>query len=125
MYATDGTTSFANSIIFGITSGVYTAQYSLIEGNSDTSNGNLDATGMTIDDIFTDPANGDYTLNETSPAVNTGNNSLFPDLDENTLDLAGNPRLFGAVIDLGAYESQAISSDCPDSTIWDGFGWSN
>src|SRR5690606_13651669 len=38
--------------------------------------------------------------------VNEGSNALFSGLDANTLDLAGNPRLFGATIDFGAYELQ-------------------
>ncbi len=39
-------------------------------------------------------------------AVNKGDNSKFAGLDENTKDLAGNPRLYQDDIDLGAYESQ-------------------
>lgn len=39
-------------------------------------------------------------------AVNKGDNSKFAGLDENTKDLAGNPRRYQDDIDLGAYESQ-------------------
>ena len=59
--------------------------------------------------LFTDAENGDFSLTENSPAVNTGNNTLFTGLSENTLDLAGNPRVYGyanGTIDMGAYEFQ-------------------
>src|SRR5690606_4222764 len=61
------------------------------------------------DPLFTDTENGDFSLTENSPAVNTGNNTLFTGLSENTLDLAGNPRVYGyanGTIDMGAYEFQ-------------------
>ena len=46
--------------------------------------------------------NADYTLPATSPAINSGLNSLI--LPGET-DLAGNPRVQSAIVDLGAYES--------------------
>ena len=83
--------------------------------NLSGSNNNLDGTAYSITDIFTDPANGDYSLKNTSPAVNAGNNSLYTTAGGNLTtdnDLAGNPRLFSGspnpdVIDMGAYELQA------------------
>src|SRR5690606_22108528 len=89
LYATDGTTTINNSLVFGTVSGTYTAQYSLIEGNTDFINGNIDPTGITTIDIFTDNTNADYTLRNDAVAVNAGNNALFTGLDENTFDLAG------------------------------------
>ena len=108
----NSTITLNNSIIWDVVSGDYTAQNSLIKGNSDTSNGNIDATGITDTNIFTDPANGDYSLKNTSPAVNTGSNSLYTNAGgdiANDVDLAGNSRLYdGApttdIIDMGAYE---------------------
>jgi uncharacterized repeat protein (TIGR02543 family) len=44
---------------------------------------------------------GDYHLRRGSPAIDVGANSLI----SNTIDLDLNPRLFGAQVDLGAYES--------------------
>ena len=60
------------------------------------------------DPLFADAATGDYTLQATSPGINTGDNTvLFVD---DTLDLAGNPRIYdkinSAVVDMGAYEYQ-------------------
>src|SRR5690606_356041 len=79
------------------------------KGNTNTSNGNLDGTGMYLGTIFNNLSEEDYTLKNGSPAINAGNNALFTGLDENTEDLAGNPRVQnfadGGIIDLGAYES--------------------
>ena len=127
VYSTAGSTTINNSIVLGGISGTYTPQYSLIEGNTDFSNGNINASGISVSDIFTDPANGDYTLKEGAVAVNAGNNALYPGLDENTLDLAGNQRLFGTNIDLGAYESTfaPASEHCLYATTWNGTSWSN
>jgi CSLREA domain-containing protein len=44
-----------------------------------------------------------YRLSSLSPAINRGDNSLVP--VELTTDLAGNPRLQGGTVDMGAYES--------------------
>jgi hypothetical protein len=69
---------------------------------------------------FINPAAGDFRLVPLppgqSPCINAGNNSLIPidiadlDGDLNTteptpLDLAGNPRVIGGIVDMGAYEA--------------------
>ena len=54
--------------------------------------------------LFTDAANGDYTLAENSQAINRGNNQNVD--ASTTVDLAGNPRVFYGTADLGAYEYQ-------------------
>jgi len=109
MYIEAGTPQLNNTIVYGTVDGIYTAHYSLIEGNADFTNGNLDATEITVTDIFTDAANGDYTLLENSPVIDAGNNALFAGLDENTKDLADNPRVYNSgIIDLGAYEYQGL-----------------
>ncbi|MGC4130384.1 MAG: choice-of-anchor Q domain-containing protein [Bergeyella sp.] len=102
MEITAGTPEINNSIIYGTVTGAYTPQYSLIEGNTGTANGNIDATGITTDYVFTDYANGDYTLKAGSPAINAGSNAL----NATSTDLAGNERVYNSeVIDMGAYES--------------------
>ena len=45
-------------------------------------------------------------LNACAPAINTGNNAA----NSTATDLAGNPRIFGTTIDMGAVEFQTISS---------------
>ncbi|HNS41352.1 MAG TPA: choice-of-anchor Q domain-containing protein, partial [Taishania sp.] len=104
-----GSTTINNSIVFGTISATYTPQYSLIEGNTDFTNGNINPTGVTVTGVFTDPANGDYTLKFGSVAVNSGNNAL----NATTTDLAGNTRVQNTTIDLGAYES-AYAPISPD-----------
>ncbi|MBQ9370589.1 MAG: fibronectin type III domain-containing protein, partial [Thermoguttaceae bacterium] len=51
--------------------------------------------------LFTDVANGDYTLTEGSQAVNRGDNAYVAV----STDLAGNERIQKGIVDLGAYES--------------------
>jgi hypothetical protein len=46
---------------------------------------------------------GNYRLSATSPAIGAGNGTY----NRESKDLAGNPRLFGAKIDMGAYEFNA------------------
>jgi Ig-like domain CHU_C associated len=50
------------------------------------------------------------TVSSCSPAINTGMNFNF------TTDLIANPRIFGAVSDIGAYEFQASSTRPADAT---------
>ncbi len=65
--------------------------------------------GFTLADVFTAPepaANapttaGDYTLAACSPAINAGTNASAP----TGADLAGNPRIQVATVDMGAFES--------------------
>ncbi len=99
-----GTPILNNAIVYGGVTGTYTAKYSLIEGNAGGTNGNLSGTLITSTQLFVNPLAKDYTLLRTSPVLNAGSNVLFTGLDMNTKDLAGNPRLVGTNIDLGAYE---------------------
>ncbi|MEE1898215.1 PKD domain-containing protein, partial [Flavobacterium rakeshii] len=109
--------NITNSIIWGqITNNGVTVSFtinsnSLIQNASNTANGNIDATGLTAEDIFTDPANGDYSLKLGSPAIDAGNNTLYTDAGgslTNDTDLAGNQRVLDGIIDIGAYENQGI-----------------
>lgn len=115
IYSEAGSTLVVNSIIYGTILGTYTPQYSLIEGNAGGTNGNLDGTVITKDDVFTNASGGDYTLFPCSAVADKGSNSLFTGLNGSTKDLAGNARVYdfsgGGIIDLGAYESQPIVPD--------------
>ncbi|TDS58821.1 MBG domain-containing protein [Myroides indicus] len=81
-------------------------QFSLVQGENSTANGNLDGT-LAYANLFADALNGDYSLGDSSPAVDAGNNALYPDEIDNDTDLAGNPRLSGCNVDIGAYENQS------------------
>jgi hypothetical protein len=76
---------------------------------------------------FTNPTNGagleydglnaDWTLLETSPCINKGN----PDttgLNLPEYDIAGNTRVFGGRIDMGAYENQNVYVKINDSPVY-------
>lgn len=57
-----------------------------------------------FDPLFEDAANGDFSLQLCSPAINKGNNDVLP--EALTEDAAGNQRIFGGTVDLGALELQ-------------------
>ena len=121
MNAYHSTSKIYNSIIWGNTSGIINndpsldvvdIQYSLVQDLTDTSNGNISSTGITASDIFVSPIAptksiaGDYRLKDGAPVINKGDNSKYDVSVSGTIDLAGNTRIVGSVIDLGAYENQ-------------------
>ena len=63
----------------------------------------LDGTGTVTgaDPLFTSPATDDLTLQVASPAIDAGD----PGFASPGTDLAGNPRVFNARVDIGAYET--------------------
>lgn len=111
----NGTSRIYNSIIYGNTNSSNNVQiYSgnTVE-NSIVENGY--STGVNIlntNPLFTNPNTlnaapfdctaYDYTLQSTSPGINSGNNNYVT----KTLDLAGNARIYQNIIDRGAYEYQ-------------------
>ncbi|AUC86356.1 hypothetical protein CW731_14190 [Polaribacter sp. ALD11] len=113
-----------NTIITGIISNdnatpVY--KNSIIADKSYDNDGNETTTNLTATGLFKDPTNGDYSLKTGSIAVNAGSNTLFTDAGGNVTtdkDLAGNPRVFQNIIDMGAYESQTeLIPSAPTTTL--------
>ncbi len=100
----NGSATLANSILWGNSAtqngdqieneGTLDITYSDIQDSGGGGN-NIDA-----DPFFVDAANDDLRLSYLSPAIDAGNS-----LSVTTgIDLAGNPRIVGAAVDMGAYE---------------------
>jgi len=68
-------------------------------GNITLSNDNENGGAM-----FVNPAVGNFQLQAGSPCINAGSNSALSTTD--SLDLAGNPRIYDNIVDMGAYEWQ-------------------
>lgn len=107
----NGPVTVRSSIIYGNGSGIASQEsaisvaYSLVEGmNASETDHNLAGT--------TNPqfaGETDWTLLPCSPAINRGTNDALPGLLTPQTDLAGNPRIYNAQTDMGAYEVQAIT----------------
>lgn len=75
-----------------------------------------------VDPMFVNPDSGDFRLQPCSPLVNAGDNALVS--PDNITDLAGNPRIAGGRVDLGAYETPvpnlaaepAVTPACPGTS---------
>ncbi|WP_412469180.1 MBG domain-containing protein [Pedobacter sp. KLB.chiD] len=120
------TTDAANSTLAG--NPVKNIKYSLVQGESNTANGNLTGTSTAYStaNLFANADNCDYTLKAGSAAIGKGNNQLYTDAGGNLgtdKDLASNPRLIGTNIDMGAYESsfseQSITANNINKTYGD------
>jgi len=104
-----GGTVLKNSIVY------YNTAYYTISPTPDPGTGNftncclfpLPGSGavncVTNPPQFANLAAGDYHLTAISPCINTGSNSFVV----NGVDLDGNPRIVGGVVDMGAYEFQS------------------
>ena len=72
-----------------------------------------------VNPLFRNFVNGDFSLQDNSPAVEYGRNNLYTEVKGNApatdSDLVGNPRLFNTYVDAGAYELQLNSTLTPPS----------
>ncbi len=81
--------------------------YSLVAGSGGSGGGWNSSIGsdggnnLDTDPMYVDPVTGDLSLNTGSPAIDAGN-ALLAILPPT--DIAGNPRVTGADVDMGAYE---------------------
>ncbi|MGE3823111.1 MAG: choice-of-anchor Q domain-containing protein [Bacteroidia bacterium] len=105
VYNNSSSSQINNCILWGNNTGIAhnvttpTVSYSTVQG------GYTGTANLSSDPLFTNSGNGDYSLQANSPAINSGNVTG----SAAGLDLAGNPRLAGYVIDRGAYESSVVS----------------
>ena len=94
--------ALVNSIVWGsVGTNVAVGSLGLVENSCAPEltagvDGNLNS-----DPLFADPNEGDYRLHPTSPCIDAGQNMDW--MDEET-DLDGNPRIYNAVVDMGAFE---------------------
>jgi hypothetical protein len=126
-----GDLNLRNSIIWGnatdnitLSSGVLNHSYNLLQGGS--------VSGATIvsnaNPLFIDAAAGNYRLRAESPAIDMGKQTLFT---AGITDLAGNPRVQGCEIDLGACEASATIAPIAgrvyvkEGGAGDGSSWDN
>ena len=94
-----------SSQLFSLDSASIQASNCILEGGETAITGNNKVDNISsVDPLFADQATGDYRLQACSPAINQGNKSYISAL---TTDLAGSPRVYGDIVDLGAYEYQA------------------
>ncbi|MCO5230796.1 MAG: right-handed parallel beta-helix repeat-containing protein [Chitinophagales bacterium] len=128
-----------NTILYGNSNGiseasasVTTAEYSLIQGFTNVTNGNFN--GNTTNPNFNFLADynlaptlsGDYRVQAGSPVLDKGLNSSVPyNLYQ---DVVGKPRIYNSKIDLGAYELGCLSNSTiyVDSSMTgsgDGYSW--
>ncbi len=63
------------------------------------------ANSVTLNPLFNNALAGDFSLQPTSPAINAGDPSTSATV-VGAADFAGNPRIVGGRIDIGAYEAQ-------------------
>ncbi|WP_442267568.1 InlB B-repeat-containing protein [Tenacibaculum sp. ZS6-P6] len=108
-----------NSIIYGNGS---ISPFSITTSGSSVSNSIVQggqSGGMSSDPLYTDAANNDFTLQAGSNAIDGGLSSDVP--TDITEDLAGNTRISGGAVDMGAYETvvtqYTLTLNATDGTI--------
>jgi hypothetical protein len=135
-YRGSGAPTLSNSIFWGNTAALSSPEiynegdsllisYSLIAGSDgsglpwDSSLGVDGGNNLDADPLFVDLLGGDLQLTVGSPAANTGNTLALP-MNLPT-DLAGNPRVVGTAVDMGAYEFQ--TPNCETFAVVMGDSW--
>ena len=81
-------------------------QYTLLDDNGYVTNDCVAATRKVSNMLLENPANGDYTPTTRSAAYNAGCQEPWILALLGEKDLAGNPRVYGGALDIGAYECQ-------------------
>ena len=82
--------------------------YTTLDANGYVTNAGVANTRRVTNMRFADAANGDYTPRTSSALYDAGCQEPWLLSLVGETDLAGNPRVFGAAIDIGAYECQKM-----------------
>jgi hypothetical protein len=101
---TNAVMRISSSIIKGGVSktGNFNQSYSMVEGENTTSYYNLPGN---TNPLFMDVSSGNYRLRFNSPCIDAGGSS------STSIDLEGNPRIYGSHSDMGAYEYPGYRPD--------------
>ena len=106
IYGNDSNPNFYNCLVQYGEEGFYYSHEATPETNTGAYMNNLDS-----DPLFLDEWNGDFFLTENSPCIDTGTEAIPDSIQFYEFDLAGNSRIYGSTIDMGAYEWQGSSID--------------
>ncbi|MDR2125722.1 MAG: right-handed parallel beta-helix repeat-containing protein, partial [Prevotellaceae bacterium] len=124
IFAGGGALHLRNSIIWGNSGSVIYGGSRVTHSNNLLQGGSLGSGVVVIlNPQFTDPAVGDYSLKSESPAIDVGNKLLYdagqtPDISDIALDLAGESRVRGCNIDLGAYEAPVSITPTTEGRVY-------
>ncbi len=126
LYPTDGRLAMVQ--MTGTSSNSKTQAYNLYwRENGNTTNLFFNVNGetntITQNPLFADPSIADFTITDSSPAVNAGD-PYYTGAEQ--VDLAGNSRIRGSRVDIGAFETAVPAEDTTPKIIIDGEGedWS-
>ena len=114
----DGPLTIDNSIIWNNDGPVAVDVVTATVSNSIVSGGFAGVNNLDTDPLLVSPGTGDYSLSSNSPAIDAGDNAAAAGY---ALDLAGNARVSGASVDMGAFEFQSTAQPCVGD-IADDFG---
>ncbi|MBR0225613.1 MAG: fibronectin type III domain-containing protein [Thermoguttaceae bacterium] len=125
-----GTTDIYNSILWGNRKDFLTEGGHVTVGNTltDVNFAAYSGSPWVAVSGSTSPLNADYTINESAATVTLTNGSTVSVIDsgddskvQQSVDRAGNARIVGAAVDLGAYEVQTSSEALVDEAFADFF----
>ena len=117
-YIANSTTGYINGYSFGTNGNVWNTLCTGMTPSPASASNNINYSGN-ASAYFVDPENGDYRLKPGCNAIEAGSNSY---VNEGETDLAGNPRIAGTNVDVGAYEFEPLQLPTPTLDLVTGIG---